>query len=276
MRREYTAEEAQELFKADEQLRKNGLDSWTQEGSRHNADLLDAYFQSNPTVPVTVANVYKAIEARKQEFKWLSLVQARWFQIAQDDISKADQLANWFAAQHQQPGQLVNSGDGLFVNLALLFEKLRGYEINATTISHAIDRVQNNPGPKLHYIETPRRTEPQSHAAKNDDGIGFLHSNMVQNADGSWRSKNVAEQRADMAAAEGAKQPDLASAQSLAVAEAQRKAEEIRGNSHAESEQIQRIFITEGSEINWPATYQARIQMQRQFQKHREIARFIR
>lgn len=52
-RREYTAQDSQEIERASVELRENGFDDWSEEGVRINAALVDEYFQQNPTVPVT-------------------------------------------------------------------------------------------------------------------------------------------------------------------------------------------------------------------------------
>jgi arsenate reductase-like glutaredoxin family protein/predicted nucleic acid-binding Zn-ribbon protein len=275
VRREYTAAEIQEINKAAAQL--HGFDE-SPEGSEHNADIFDEYFQKNRHIPITVENVVKCVQARKQDFKWLSQAQVEYNKVANQEPDRANLLANWLASQGK-PEQLVNTGDQAYDNLRLLLQALRGYQIDSTTISHAIDRILHSPGPqKLHYVPKPRRTEPISEAAKNDNGVGFFAGDMVKNADGSWRSKSPAEQRREREAAERAKQPDEASAQSAAAREAQRQAQQLRGNSHSEDGQLQKIFVTTPgtSEINWPATYQARLSLQKSLNKAQEVRRFIR
>jgi hypothetical protein len=273
MRREYTAQDAAVFTEAEEQLSKNGFDKWTQQGSQRNADLLDEFFQKNSGVPITIQNVYRAIEARKSEFTWLSQAQAAWYETAKKNPELANQLATFLATQGH-PEQLVNEGDALFENLVLLFNEINTHP---QPMAHAIDRINHRPGKTLRYVPKPRRTEPVSPAAKADDGQGFLRpSEMVKNVDGSWRSKTAAEQRADMEAAARAKQPDLAAAQLAAVREAKDKAESLQGSTHAETDQLRKIFVTSGTEIDWQATYQSRLAMQKQFNKHREVARFIR
>jgi hypothetical protein len=204
-RREYTTQEAPELYKADEQLRKNGFDSWTSEGSQHNAGLIDDFFQTNRSIPVTVANIFKAVEARKQDFKWLTPAQMEWYQTAKQNPELANQLAAHLAMQGQV-GRLVNDGDQLFENLTLLFKEIHSRRESASpqTIAGAEDRILHRPGRQLHRVPQPRRTEPQSAAAKADDGAPFLGHDLVKNADGSYRSKTPAEQRRDREAAERA------------------------------------------------------------------------
>jgi hypothetical protein len=281
-RRNYTAQDAQEFEKASEQLRQNGFDDWTQDGIAHNADLIDQYFQTNRAVPVSVANIYKAVEARKSDFKWVSLAQAKYNMVATQEPDRANQLSNWLATQGSKPGQLMSQGDEAFENLRLLLSMLRGYEINTTTIFHAIDRVQAKPGPKLHFVRVPRRTEPLSSAAKSDKnyepGKLFSRSDMVQNADGTWRSKTYAEQVRDREVQQAIDQPSAATISSRAAAEAKRQSEELRGATHSETEQLQRLLVTAPgtSEVDWVQTLAARQQMQSQFEKHRAVSRFIR
>ncbi len=207
-RRNYSSQEAEQFIKADEQLRKNGLDSWTAEGTQANADLIDQFFQANPTVPVTVANIYKAVEQRKSEFVWLSAAAAEWYQTAQQNPELGNQLAAHLAGRGDRPGQLVNDGDSLFENLTVLFKEInsRRESASAQTIAAAENRIANRPQKQLIRVPQPRRTEPQSRAAREDDSTSanWLGRDMVQNSDGSWRSKTAQEQARDQEAREAA------------------------------------------------------------------------
>jgi hypothetical protein len=269
-RRNYTVQDAQEFDKASEQLRGKGFDDWTPEGIKCNADLMDEYFQLNRTIPVTLANIYKAIEAWKQDFKWISLAQAEYYKVATQEPDRANALSTWLATQGK-PGQLANQGDDAFENLRLLLLVLRGYQINATTISHAIDRVQSKPGPKLHFVQAPRRTAPVSPAAKADDGTPFLGRNLNEP---EWVRRS--RERSEREAKEAANQPSSTSLQAVAAREARRKSEELRGNTHSETEQLLRVFVTSGTEINWPETLQARLRLQQSLNRAQEVRRFVR
>jgi hypothetical protein len=196
-RRIYSDQDIQQVNQAEKELSAKGLD---EQGQRI-GDLIDDFFQTNRGVPVTVPAIFKLIEAQPG-LKWLTPAQLEYNKIAAANPQAAQQLVAWLNTQGKA-GQLVNSGDDAYENLTLLLTELNGRreEVSATTISNAIDRISNRPGRKLRIVEAPRRTEPNSRAAKEDDGIGFLHSDMVKNPDGSWRSKNVAEQRRDMEAA---------------------------------------------------------------------------
>src|SRR5258708_21520196 len=189
-RRIYTAQDAEQFEKAEEQLRKNGFDAWTPEGSQHNAGLVDEYFQANPAVPVNVQNIFKCIEARKQGFKWISLAQVKWYETAQKNLDLANQLAEHLATHGGRPGQLANAADELFANLVLLVNEINTHP---QPIAHAENRIAHRPGKHLQYVPQPRRTEPVSPAALADDEQPFLGSDLVKMPDGSFRSNNVPE-----------------------------------------------------------------------------------
>src|ERR1700730_2797234 len=133
LRRQYSDVDGKQFDEAEKQLAANRLDV-KGPGASHNLDLIDGFFQKNRSVPVSVVNIFRAVEERKTEFKWLSPSQADWYQLAQESPDRANQLAAWLTTQGQRPGQLMNRGDELFVNLSLLFAKLHGYDINSETI----------------------------------------------------------------------------------------------------------------------------------------------
>ena len=206
LRRQYTLEDAKQFDEAEKQLAANRLDV-KGPGATRNQDLIDEFFQTNRGIPVTVQNIYKAVEQRKNEFGWLSAAEAEWYQTAQQNLELANQLAAHLATQGHRPGQLVNDGEPLFENLLLLFKEIhsRRESVSSQTIAAAEDRILHRPGRQLHRVPQPRRTEPVSAAAKADDGAPFLGRDLVKHADGSYRSKTPAEQRRDMEAAERAK-----------------------------------------------------------------------
>ena len=267
LRRQYTDTDGKQFEEAEKQLASIRLDVKAQ----RNIDLLDEFFQRNRSLPVTVANIYRAVEERKNEFVWFSPAQFEFNKVAAENPAAAQQLVDWLAAQGK-PGQLVNTGDQAYENLRLLLLTLRGYQIDSTRISHAIDRILHNPGQRLHYVPQPRREGPRSEAAKNDDGEPFLGRNLNEPA---WVRRS--RERSEQEAAERAKQPGaVAAAQSASVREAQRQAESIQGRTHAETDQLRKLFSTSGTEIDWVQTLAERQRMQKQFDKHRAVSRFIR
>jgi hypothetical protein len=210
MSRVFTEQEISEIQAAEAGLRDSGLDV-DHEYATHNANLIMEYFEKNPSLPATVQNIYAFIESRKTDFVWRTAAQREYDRIAKQNPQAAQQLADWLATQGRS-GTLVNTGEQGFENAANLLQELRGREINPTTIQQAITRIgtptsrfSTRKRPPLHYVPQPRRTEPVSRAAKEDNGEPFLGRDLVKQADGSYRSKTPAEQRRDMEAAEKAK-----------------------------------------------------------------------
>jgi len=273
----YSSQDGAQMNAAEVQLRAKGL----AEGEERVVEIIDNYFQRYRSAPVTADAIVKLIEST-QGLKWLSREQLEYNRVAAENPAAAQQLSAWLANQKT----LVNTGDSGFQNSTELLLELRGYDITSANISSAIDRIQAPRGKfvtregrrPLHFVQTPRRTEPVSRAAKADDGSPFLGGDMVRNPDGSYRNKNYAEQKADREAAEASKQPSATSAHSAAVRDAKNKAESMRGNTHSEDAQLQRIFVTVPgtSEINWPDTLAARLTLQRSLNKAQEVRRFIR
>jgi hypothetical protein len=270
MSRTYTAQDIEQTDSAVKQLKQNGFDGFTQEGIQHNADLLDAYFQQNPAVPVTVANIYKAIEAQKASYKWLSPAHAESERVTADNPAAATKLTEWFVGQGK-PGMLTNTGDEGQENFAILLAELRGREVNPTTIQQAIGRIAFNGRRQLHVVPTPHRVDPRSHVA-SDDGTGFLKKDMVRTADGGYRNKNAAEQARDRRLAEAQASPEQAG--KLIERQAKEQAEGLQGRTHSQTEQIRKLFVTKqhSSDIDWLATLNARQRMQKQFERSAETS----
>jgi len=266
------------MNEAEAQLRARGLD----EGEERIVEIIDSYFQMYRSTPVTAATVVKLIESTPG-LKWLSAAELEYRKIAAANPAAAQELVAWLNTQGK-PGQLVNSGDAAYENLTLLLGTLQGYEISTVRIQDAENRIANRAGRKLHYVATPRRTEPVSPHAKADDGKPFMTDGLTLQRDGSLGKSPAdyareARARSERDAAEAASQRRSgASAQSAAVREAKNKAEQLRGNTHSENEQIGRIFVTVPgtSEINWPDTLAARLNLQRSLNKAQEVRRFIR
>jgi len=269
MKKEYTAQDIEQVNRAEEQLRAKGLD----EGTERIVDLLDRYFQANQAVPVTAAAIVKLVEAQPG-LKWLSAAELEYRRIAAENPAAAQQIWDWMAKQGK-PGTLVNQqGDQFFQNMSLLLLTLRGYDINPKTIQDAENRIANKPGSKLHYVQAPRREMGTiTEAAKNDDGVPFLGRNLNEP---EWVKRSRA--RSERDAKEAANQPSSTSLRAIAAREAQSKAEELRGNTHAETEQLQRVFVNHSgtSEIDWSQTLSARQSLQQSFNRAQQVRRFVR
>ena len=176
-----------------------------------NANFVLNYFLEIWKQDMTEPNFALAFPQLKSQLKFYSSPQhAEYTHVANENRHLAQQLSNFLVTQGRS-GQLVNAGDEAYENLTLLLTELRNRreDVSSTTIRNAIDRISNRPGRKLHYVEAPRRTEPQSRAAREDksDSTNWLGQDLVKNADGSFRSKTVAEQRREQEAREAANAP---------------------------------------------------------------------
>jgi hypothetical protein len=277
LRRQYTVADGKQFEEAETRLAANRLDV----KATRNIDLLDEFFNNHRELPVTLQNIYRAVEERKSEFIWLSPAQFEYNKVANQEPDRANQLAAWLATQGSRPGQLVSSGDLAFENLTLLLPVLRGYEVSPSRIRDAEDRISHRPGKQLHRVAEPRRTEARSRAAKADADYSpgkVFSSDMIRNADGSLRSKTFHEQKADREAKEAAEAASRTPDASRIASAARTQADSLKGNNHSEDLQISRVFvyIPGTSEVAWPETYQARLALQRSLNRAQETRRFIR
>ncbi len=218
---------------------------------------------------ITPATLAVALEKLKDRLTFLSPAESEYNRVVAENPAAAATFMSWFENQKQ----LVNTGDPGFENGANILAELGGREVNSKTIHEAIGRIKaptskfdTRKRPPLHYVPTPASANPLQHKS---DGTGFLGKTGVNEP--HW--KRVQREREER---DAANQRSGEPAQSVTVREARTKAEELRGNTHSESEQIGRVFVTEGTEIDWPATLQARLALQRNFQKAQEVRRFVR
>src|SRR5437879_1643049 len=90
IRREYTAQEIEQINAAEAQLRARGLD----EPNERVVDILDSYFQKYRSSPVTSDAIVKLIEAQPG-LKWLSAAELEYHKIASANPQAAQQLVAW-------------------------------------------------------------------------------------------------------------------------------------------------------------------------------------
>jgi len=253
---------------------------------RHNADLVLNYFENTWKQDITEKNLEAAWDLIRPHLKLKSKARLEFEKAMTAEPDRARQLDQWLKAHGGKPGQLVNTvlSDDTLENLSLLLGTLGGYEISTVRIQDAENRIANRAGRKLHYVPTPRREMGTiTEAARNDDGKPFVTDGLTLQRDGSLGKSPAdyareARQRSDRDAAEVNQQRTGASAQSRIAAEAKSKAEGLRGNTHSESDQIGRVFVfTPGtSSVDWSATLQARLNLQKSFNRAQEVRRFIR
>jgi len=259
--REFTQSEAQQIYEAEKGLRESGLD--VDHGhAEHNASLILQHFQQNPALSVTVQSIYAFVEKNKNQFIWRTPAQREFDRAARQNPDLANQLATYLATQGR-PGQLANDGDQFFENLTLLFTEINSRRESASpqTIAAAEDRISHRPGKQLVRVAQPRKTEPTSRAAKDSPGTDSTNwlGTMVKTSDGSYRSKNVHEQRRALEAVEAAKSQTQTSALDESEATWRRMATELLADgTHSQQARVRAIYDAEqGQGSSWRRIYEA-------------------
>jgi len=259
--RQYSDADEKRFAEATEKLKDSRMDFWTNEGTNKNTDLIWEFFQKNRNLPVTIENIYRAVEQRKADFVWLSQAQVEYSKLAVQDLARASNIENWLASQ----GTLVNTGDGFFLNAAELLLELQGHDITPLTIQAAIGRIgapssrfDTRRRHQLHYVPLPRRVDPRQQPVDQNHKPGHFIDGANKSAADYAREREEA-----LAKNRASQQPER---MSVIESRARAEAESLRGNSHAQDAQLGRIFVNKpGGEIDWPATLSARRQMQARF-----------
>jgi hypothetical protein len=136
---------------------------------------------------------------------------------------------------------------------------LRGYEISPPRIRDAESRIANKPGRKLHYLPTPRRTEPISERAKNDDGTAFFRDGLRKLPDGSW-GKTPADYREEARKAAEKANPPQAQTPILDASEAAWKQMAdglLQDGTHSQQQRMRAVYDNEQAQgSSWRRIYE--------------------
>jgi hypothetical protein len=152
-----------------------------------NANLVRDYFTKTWNEVITPETLATAFSQLRPHLKFKSTARLEFEKLASQEPDRATQLDLWLQDQGGKPGQLVNSlyGDETYENLTALLIALCGYDITPERIRDAEDRIAHRTGKQLHRVPQPRRTEPVSQAAKEDNGEPFVTSGLTKQKDGS-------------------------------------------------------------------------------------------
>jgi hypothetical protein len=241
---------------------------------KHNTDLIDDFFQKNRHIPVTTENVLDAVEKFKSLFKFMTRAKLNWVRAKAADEDSANQLERWYDGNGQTDrGLLVKDiPDQRFVNLAAILPELRGRAVTPEHIRQAVGRLATR-GASLHFVTESRyKPSPARLAAEAEEAAR-------KNAPAEPERQlwvNGRKNHAADPASYPSETPQLSAAKE--EARAQVEAESIKGNTHAETDEIQRFFvmIPGTSNIDWSATKTARLNVQASQNKAREVRRFVR
>ena len=258
--RQYTEHDIAALTQAETALRDAGMDIDNPKCIK----LISGYLQANPQVPVTYENLIQFVNANNTQFIWFSAAQQEYNKVASENPPAAHQFATWFNVQTQ----LVRTGDEGFENSSILLTEVRGRDAgDRERIQEAVGRISYRGGRQLHFTPIKATPNPNSHSS-TDNGEPFLGRDVNQTAADKNRELRLAQEKNNPTAAVAS----ATSAQSAAQAEAQA----LKGSTHSETEQIQRLVSSANGQIDWVATLASRRAYQQRLSNLQATRRFIR
>ena len=262
--RQYTAQDAEQINQAQEHFRAKGL---ADDQFQSAIDLLRDYFEANPTVPITVENVIKVVESRKQDFKWLSRaeLELRKFGLNEDQNATLHTFL--------QNNTLEADGDPGFQNSVELLNWLQrnGRSFGWAGLALALGNVQNSQ--RGQYLTWKKRLQDseKEELRRRSEQSQFAKPAEPQD-EKSWRDKSrhpdpTLQYHKEML---GRKAETVAPDPAVETARTQREYEQkskalvahtIDGAvSHMDQRQMDRLFVTRpDNSIDWAATYHSRL-----------------
>jgi hypothetical protein len=219
-----------------------------------NAQLVARYFQEAWQQDVTEANLDSAFPQLKPHLKFKSAARLEAEKAARENSTISQKFADWFDAQNL----IVKEGEDGFLNFAQLLRELRGRDVTTDTIFQAMGRISYRPGRPLVYVTKKRKdVDPNYKPGRfiddfNKTPVDYEHERQAAYADKQESASTISKREQGAAKSE---------------------AESIRsGYSHAEDDQISRLFVTDERTraIDWVATRNARQNLLRRFQLRRE------
>jgi hypothetical protein len=125
------------------------------------------------------------------------------------------------------------------------------------------ERLSYKPGRQLHYVPLPRQQNPRQH---QDDGEPFL------GRDVNLTPAQHRERARQAYATKESESPTTIRGREQAAAKSE--AEAMRGNTHSETHQLEKLFVVDETthEIDWVKTRDARRSTQRWFERRRAVS----
>jgi hypothetical protein len=238
-----------------------------------NSNLVHNYFVNTWGEMITPQTLAQAFPHLRPYLKLKTPARLEAERLAQG-YADTQALAAWFDKQTL----LIKDGDEGYRNFSELIQELQGHPATQVNIDNAIASIQYATGGggaigkyttrirrPLSYVQ--RQTErPKSFHQQTDDGSPFLGKD-VNLTPAQHR------ERARAAYAE----PETESPSTIRGREqaaAKSEAEAMRGNTHSETDQIQKLFVYDqaNQEIDWVKTRDARRSMQRWFERRRAVS----
>jgi hypothetical protein len=238
-----------------------------------NANFVHNYFVNTWGEMITQETLAKAFPLIKPHLKLKSPAYLEAERLAQG-YADAQALAAWFDKQQT----LVKDGDLGYKNFSELIQELEGRPATQANIDSAIASIQYATGGggtkgrfttrirrPLSYVQR-QKERPKSFHQLTDDGEPFL-----------GRDVNLTPMQHRERARAAHAEPERESPSTIRGREqaaAQREAEAMRGNTHSETNQIEKLFVIDQTthEIDWVRTRDARRSLQRLFEQRRAVS----
>jgi hypothetical protein len=217
-----------------------------------NAELVLRYFCETWPNVISHQTLTQAYPMLKPHLKFKSAARLEAEKAAQENSTIAQKFADWFDNQ----SVIVREGEDGYLNFAQLLRELRGREVTTDTIFQAMGRISYRPGRQLAYVQKERKQVDPTYRPGQ-----FLSDYNVSPGEHQRRLRASRTQENESQAARHSR--DQAAAMS--------EAESLRGWSHSENDQLSRIFVTDEKtrEIDWVATRNARLKLQKTFENRR-------
>jgi hypothetical protein len=224
-----------------------------------NGVLVENYFLQTWNADITEANLAAALEQLRPHLKFYSENDAKFAELytALSSVEK-EEFNNWKATAGIKPTTYNGA-------VLLIYLTSRKYPVTGANLTLAAS--QNKVAPLLEWEEF-RQAPLKGRVDRKDDGEPFLGRNVNQSA---------LDKNRELRAAQEKNNPTAAPASTSSVqAAAKAQAESLRGNTHSETEMIQKVFATNGTEIDWVQTVASREAFQRRLNNQQAVRRFIR
>jgi hypothetical protein len=211
-----------------------------------NGTLVGEYIALQWGMDINSTTLATALEKLRDRLVFYTVAEANYKKTAVeayglgDGTIRANALNAWFHSPANN--SLARDGKEGLQNQSALLAELRGREITPQTIQHAIGRAGFKSG--LHYISAPRRVDPRQHT---DDHKGLFPKDEV-----NLSPRDHAKRAAEAAAKASGKHEETP------TTDYRKLAEGVKGLTHSRTEQIQKMFVTDGGKIDWEQTYGAR------------------
>jgi hypothetical protein len=223
------------------------------EGDAANSALVLDYFTKQWGEMITAETLSQAFPQLKPHLKFNDPNQVE-FNKLYNSLSAEEKAA--FAEWKGSRGLKDTFGNAVAL---LSWIKAHGFKVTQANLQLAVG--QQRVAPFLEWDEsgTPRYEDARQHKS---DGEGFLGKDI---------NLNPAQHRARMRSTQPEEFPS--SIRGREVAAAKSDAEALRGRTHGETAQLQRVYITndQTNEIDWVKTLDARQQMQRAFERRNAV-----